>query len=171
MDAWLIFIRIVHVGSAMIWFGGAIIGGFFLAPTAEALGKAGAPFMDHLLRRRGLGVLFPVVATLTILSGAALYWRDSGGLQAAWISSPSGIAFTIGGVAAIIAFIGGFVLIGPGIAAQSAVRQELAMGDGVPSAAQQERLAWAERRLRLADRVDLPLLILAGLTMAVGRYL
>jgi hypothetical protein len=58
---------------------------------------------------------------------------------------------------AILAFIGGFVLIGPGIAAQTAVRQE--------------RLAWAERRLRLADRVDLPLIILAGLTMAVGRYL
>jgi hypothetical protein len=45
------------------------------------------------------------------------------------------------------------------------------MGDGVPSAAQQERLVRAERRLRLADRVDLPLIILAGLTMAVGRYL
>jgi uncharacterized membrane protein len=44
MDAWLIVIRIVHVSSAMIWFGGAIIGGFFLAPTAEALGKAGTPF-------------------------------------------------------------------------------------------------------------------------------
>ena len=42
------------VGSAMIWFGGAIVGAFFLAPTAAALGKAGQPFMDHLMRRRGL---------------------------------------------------------------------------------------------------------------------
>ncbi len=46
----------------MIWFGGAIIGSFFLAPTAAALGKDGAPFMDHLMRRRRMGVLFPVVA-------------------------------------------------------------------------------------------------------------
>jgi len=34
MDAWLILLRIVHVGSAMIWFGGAILAGFFLQPTA-----------------------------------------------------------------------------------------------------------------------------------------
>ena len=45
----------------MIGFGGAIIGSF-LAPTAAALGKDGAPFMDHLMRRRRMGVLFPVVA-------------------------------------------------------------------------------------------------------------
>ena len=32
MDWWLIFLRIVHVGSAMAWFGGAIVGGFFLLP-------------------------------------------------------------------------------------------------------------------------------------------
>jgi hypothetical protein len=170
MDWGLILVRLVHVSSAMIWFGGAIIGGFFLAPTAEALGREGAAFMDHLLRRRRLGALFPIVATLTVLSGAALYWRDSGGLQTAWITSGSGITFTIGGLAAIIAFVGGFILIGPAIAAQTAVRQELAAGDGVPSEAQRERLAWADRRMRLANRIDLPLIILAGVTMAIGRY-
>lgn len=171
MDWWLIVARIVHVGSAMIWFGGAIIGSFFLAPTAAALGKDGAAFMDHLMRRRRMGVLFPVVATLTVLAGAALYWRASGGLQAAWISSPPGLAYTIGGVAAIVSLVGGFILVGPGIATQTAVRQELASGDGVPSESQRERLAWADRRMRLAGRIDLPLLVLAALTMAVGRYL
>ena len=39
MDWFLLGLRVVHVGSAMVWFGGAIIGGFFLGPTAEALGK------------------------------------------------------------------------------------------------------------------------------------
>jgi uncharacterized membrane protein len=51
MDWGLILLRIVHVGSAMTWFGGAIIGSFFLAPTAKALGQAGQPFMDHLITR------------------------------------------------------------------------------------------------------------------------
>ena len=36
MDAWLIVVRIIHVGCAMMWFGGAIIGSFFLQPTAGA---------------------------------------------------------------------------------------------------------------------------------------
>lgn len=92
MDPLLLPLRVLHIGSAMIWFGGAIIGSFFLVPTADALGKAGQPFMDHLLKRRRLGIVFPVVAAITIASGAALYWRDSGGLQAAWITSPTGIA-------------------------------------------------------------------------------
>jgi len=133
MDGWLILVRIVHVGSAMSSFGGAIIAGFFLAPTAAALGQAGQPFMDHLIRRRRMGIFFPIVAAMTILGGAALYWRDSAGLQAAWISSPTGLAFTIGGLAAIAAFVGGLVLIGPSVAEQTAFQNELARGDGVPT--------------------------------------
>lgn len=151
MDWWLIVLRIVHVGSAMAWFGGAIISSFFLLPTAQALGPAGQPFMDQLMNRRRMGIFFPIVAALTILSGAALYWRDSGGLQADWISSPPGLAFTIGGLAAIAAFVGGMILIGPSVAEQSAVRNELAAGDGVPTEAQRERLERADRRMRLAN--------------------
>lgn len=171
MDLLLIFFRIIHVGSAMIWFGGAIVSSFFLQPTVEALGVAGQPFMDHLMNRRKMGIMFPIVAALTILSGAVLYWRDSAGLQLTWITSPTGLAYTVGGLAAIIAFVGGAVLIGPGIAEQTAVRGELAAGDGVPTTEQRDRLDRADGRLKLASRVDLPLLILAGLTMAVARYL
>ena len=171
MDWGLILLRIVHVGSAMAWFGGAIIGSFFLQPTAEALGKAGQPFMEYLMKRRRMGIFFPVVAALTILAGGALYWRDSGGLQVSWITSPTGLAFTIGGLAALAAFFGGLVLIGPSIADQTAVETELARGNGGPTESQRERLARAERRMRLATRLDLPLLSLAGLTMAVARYL
>ena len=171
MDWWLIVFRLVHVVPAMMWLGGAVIGGFFLQPAAAALGPTGQSFMEYLIKRRRMGVFFPVVATSTILGGAALYWVDSGGLQFGWITSPSGMAFTIGGVAALAAFVGGLVLIGPGIAEQNAVHAELARGDGVPTDDQRRRLARAEGRQRLAGRIDMPLLLLAALTMAVARYL
>jgi hypothetical protein len=171
MDWLLIVLRVVHVGSAMAWFGGAVLGSFFLFPTAKALGAAGQPFMDHLTKRRKMGVFFPIVAALTVLAGAALYWRDSNGLDAAWISSPPGLAFTIGGLAAIVAFVGGLILVGPSVAEQTAVGNELAASGGAPSEAQRERLERAERRMQLATRIDLPLILLAGLTMAIGRYL
>lgn len=171
MDLVLILARIVHVGGAMLWFGGAIVGAFFLQPTAAALGASAQPFMEHLMRRRRMGVYFPIVAGLTIVSGAILYWRDSGGLQAAWITSGPGIAFTIGGLAAVSTFVGGMLLIGPAIAAQGAVQAELVRGDGIPTEAQRARLVGAEGKLRLANRIDLPLLVIAALTMAVGRYL
>ena len=172
MDWLLIFLRIAHVGAAMAWFGGAIVGGVFLFPTARALGPEAGPFMDYLTKRRRISVYFPIVAAITILAGLALYWRDSNGLDPAWIASPPGLAFTIGGIAAIVAFVGGMILIGPGAAAQAAVQRELAAsGAAQPNADQQRRLDGAEARLRLASRIDLPLLLVAALTMAVGRYL
>ena len=115
--------------------------------------------------------MFPIVAGLTILSGAVLYWRDSNGLQAAWITSPTGLAFTIGGLAAIGAFVLGGILIGPGVGEQAAVARELAESKAEPTAEQNARLARAAGKLKLAGRIDLPLLLLAGLTMAVARYL
>ena len=91
-------------------------------------------------------------------------------MQPAWITSPSGLSFTIGGIAAIASFIGGLVLVGPSVAEQTAVQTELASGDGVPTEEQRRRLAHADRLMQLATRIDLPLILLAGLTMAVGRY-
>jgi len=92
-------------------------------------------------------------------------------LQLSWITSPTGLAFTIGGLAAILAFVGGALLIGPVVAEQTAVRGEMASGDGMPTAEQRARLDRADGRLKLASRIDLPLLILAALTMATARYL
>lgn len=171
MDWWLLFLRVIHIGSAMVWFGGAIIGGFFLAPTAAALGAAGQPFMDHLMRRRRMGIAFPIAAALTVVAGLGLYWRDSGGLQWAWITSTTGLAFTVGGLAAIASFVLGFVLVAPSVAEQTSVRNELASTGGEPSSAQLARLAHADRLMRLATRIDLPLIVLAGLLMATARYL
>ena len=88
-----------------------------------------------------------------------------------WITSPSGLAFTAGGLAAIAAFVGGLLLIGPSVAEQTTVQTELASADGVPTEAQSQRLERAARKMQLANRIDLPLILLAGLTMAVGRYL
>jgi hypothetical protein len=155
----------------MLWFGGAMIGAFFLAPTAAALGEAGQPFMDYVMRRRRLGVFFPIVAGLTVLAGAALYWRDSSGLQWAWITSPTGVGYTVGGAAAIASFVLGFVLVAPSVMEQTAVRNELASTGGPPTQVQRERLQHADRLMRLASRIDLPLILVAGLTMATARYL
>jgi uncharacterized membrane protein len=59
VDALLIFLRIIHVGSAMTWFGGAIVSAFFLQPTVAALGVAGQPFMEHLMNRPSSESCFP----------------------------------------------------------------------------------------------------------------
>lgn len=171
MDWWLIFLRVAHVGAAMIWFGGAIINSVFLAPTADALGGKAQLFMDHLMNRRRMGIFFPVAAAVTVFAGLTLYWRDSGGFASAWIRTPHGLGYTIGGLAALVSFVLGFVLVAPGVAEQTAVRNELAATGGQPTPEQQQRLERADQRMRLANQIDLPLLLTAGLLMAVARYL
>ena len=171
MDTWLIVFRVVHIVAAAFWVGGAIIGTFFLNPTAKALGPAAQPFMDHLSRQRRIGVFFPIVATLTVVAGAFLYWRASAGLSGTWITSPTGLAFTIGALCGIASLILGGVLVGPSIGEQVAVRNELAAGDGVPTDVQRQRLERAEAKMRLADRVDVPLILAAVVLMATARYL
>ena len=88
-----------------------------------------------------------------------------------WVTSPTGLAFTIGGIAAIVSFALGFILVAPSVALQTAVGNELAASGGEPNAEQRARLERADRLMRLATRVDLPLLLLAALTMATARYL
>jgi hypothetical protein len=61
--------------------------------------------------------------------------------------------------------------VGPSIAAQTAVQKELAASGAQATAPQVETLARADRRMQLANRVDFPLVALAGLMMAVARYL
>ncbi len=154
----------------MAWFGGALIGSFLPAPTAKALGRQAQPFMDHLAKRRRIGVYSPIIAALTILSGAALYWRDSGGLQVSWITTPTGLGFSMGALAGIATFIGGAVLVWPNIAAQTAVQNELAISVAAATDVQRGRLARAGRQMQLADRIDRPLIVTAGVMMAVARY-
>ena len=111
---------------------------FFLFPTAEALGPAAGPFMEHLTKRRRMAAFFPIVAALTILAGAGLYWRDSNGLDPAWITSGPGLAFTIGGLAAIAAFVGGLVISAPRLRPRES-EAELA-ATGVPTDNHRARL-------------------------------
>ncbi len=172
MDVGLLTLRIVHITAAMLWVGGGIVGSFFLDPTAQALGPSAQPFMDHLTRRRRMNIYFPVVAILTVGAGAILYWRDSGGLRTEWITTPTGLAFTAGALAGIGSLVLGALLVGPSLAEVSAVRSELtaAGADAVPTAGQQRRLERAAGRMRLAKRVDLPMILIAVVLMATARY-
>jgi hypothetical protein len=56
------------------------------------------------------------------------------------------------------------------VAELTAVQNELAATGGQPTAQQRERLQRADRRMRLATRIGLPLILFAGLTLAIGRY-
>ena len=56
-------------------------------------------FLDH----PWFSTYITAVELLTVITGFVLFWNASGGLEGVWLTSPTGLAFTVGAVAAVIA--------------------------------------------------------------------
>ena len=74
-DASMVFLRIVHIVTGVIWVGSLFVVVVFVQPSAATLGAAGAPFMSELRRRRFVDVVF-IDAVFTVVAGSFLYWHD-----------------------------------------------------------------------------------------------
>jgi uncharacterized membrane protein len=172
-SAYMIVFRIVHIVSAVLWMGGAVLVNVYVGPTAGELGPAAFPVMKHLVEQRKITTFFKVVSSATVLGGLFLYWHDwhAYGSFGNWLSHPFGVAITIGAVSAIIAwFIGNY-----GIG--KSVEQLVEVGNRVAAAAagppSQEQVATMDRlgaRLKTAGQADLLFLGIAVLAMATARY-
>ena len=171
MDWLQIALRVVHISSGIAWVGGAALFFFYLEPAINKLGPDAEKFVDEVVNKRKLPIYFVAASTLTVAAGLWLYWRDSNGLQGAWIGSPTGIAFTIGGVAALIAWAGGNLLIPRTLTQLSAHVATMKAAGGPPTTEMLATLQAIQHRLRRLGLADLILLGIAVLTMAAARYL
>ena len=165
MDIYIITLRAVHIVAAAFWVGASLSFAFFLEPVAHSLGPAAGGFMTELTEKRRFPIVVAVTSVLAIVAGALLYWRNSSGLEWDWVSTRTGTVFTVGAVAAIVAWLVGFIVLRPGIERTSALSAAAAT-DG----AARDELAQLGRRLRTASLVNAWLIILAALAMAVARY-
>ena len=170
MDWFSVVFRIVHVGSAILWAGGAALFFFYLEPTVNKLGPDAEKFVDEVLNKRKLPVYFAVASTLAVVGGLILYVRDAGGLRL-WLDSTAGTVFTLGAVAGIVAWIGGNALIPSTFIRIQAIAGEIQAADGPPSSELLERLRAGQERLRLIGGIDLALIGFAIVCMESARYL
>ncbi|MGH2685240.1 MAG: hypothetical protein ACRDJP_07230 [Actinomycetota bacterium] len=169
MDWLHISLRIVHIAAGIIWVGSAVFLVVFITPTAKELGPQAGPFMAHLNQRRRMPVVLSASSILTILAGIWLYWRDSDGFDPGWVTSSVGLAFTVGAVAAILAFLLGLVVARPRVVRQGELGA--AMASGTPSQEQVQEMGALQRALRTINILNLALLATAVVAMSVARYL
>lgn len=171
MNAFVIVLRIVHIGFGVFWAGTVLFIATYLEPTTRELGPGAAPVMQGL-DRRGLFTTMPVIALIAILSGATLFWIDSAGFNPAWMGSRPGMAFSIGGLAAILALGVGFTVMRPAMMKMGAL---MASAAGVPEGpARQAHLAPVaalRARLTAGGRWTAALLVVSVVAMSVARYL
>lgn len=163
-------LRLVHVAAGILWAGAAISYLFFVKPSVTAIGAAGPQFMKNLMERRKYPIFMMVTSLLTVLAGGALYWVFSGGFRLAYMTTGAGLGFTIGSVAALIAFLFGAFGIGPTSAKMGALGGQIAASGQGPTPEQIAQMKSLEKRLNFAEQVDFIMLVIAMLTMATARY-
>lgn len=166
----LIALRLAHVVAGVAWVGGAFVMILLVTRTASRRGPDGEEFMTSLLTEGKAARYFELAAITTVLAGSLLYWRASSGLQLGWITSPSGIGFTLGAVAAVISLVWGATLVGPSGKRAAAIQADVAAAGGSPTIAQAAELDSIRRRLNTFAMVDLVLLGTAVVCMATARY-
>lgn len=170
MDAsTLITLRAVHVMAGAFWVGAALMLVAFVAPSARAVGPAGAPFMQRLLGRSRFGEAMGIAGLAATLAGLALLWSSSGGLDPAWVASPGGATMVLASLVGIGALAIGIGVNKPTASRLAALGGALAATGG-PTAAQAAEIAQLQRRLQLGGQWGASLLVVATIGMAVARY-
>ena len=167
MDFVAIGLRIVHIVSGVFWVGGAALFFFYLEPAINKLGPDAEKFVDEVVNRRKIPIYFVTISTLTVLAGVILYWRDYGGID----TSPTGLALGVGGLAALVAWLGGNLLIPKTLGQLTAIAAEMRAAGGPPSGELAARMHATQERLRLIGMIDIVLLVFAVVAMAAARYL
>ncbi len=168
MGALVIALRIVHIFGGVFWGGAIFTLVLFLQPAIKAAGPAGGQVMQRLAAMRFL-VVVPLMAALTVLSGLALFWHDSGG-SAAFMGTPTGIALSVGGTSAIIAFLIGLFAMRPATMRLLEIGRAAQAAGGTPTAEQQAEIPALQKKARTAAVGVSHLVGIAVIAMAVARY-
>ena len=170
MDLYLIVLRIFHIVAGVFWAGGAFALVGFISPAATQAGPAGGKFMQRLTLGTRWIMTVSAAAGVSVLTGVLLYWRASGGLRPEWITTGTGIAFTVGGLAALIALFVGVQVAGNS-RKLAELGQRIEAAGGPPSPQDASQLAALQARLQTLGTVTATLLVITLLTMASARYL
>ena len=161
MAAELLVLRLIHILGGVYWVGAGLFSTFYLAPALKAAGPAAAGAVMSHMQKRHMFTVMPVVAVLTMLSGARLMMIVSAG-DGDWFRHRAGHTYSVAAALAIIAFVMSLVVTRPAMV--KAGKLAHSGGDGATIAALQRRAA-------TATMIAVVFLILAVAGMAIARYL
>ena len=128
----MVVLRILHIVAGVFWVGAVLFLIVFVAPTAREVGPAAGPFIAHLVGRRRATDAILTAAAVTIVAGALMYWRVSGGLDGDWLASETG-SRSRSAPSGIAAFVIGLTVVRP-------------TGNATPALGRATRRAAAHRR-------------------------
>ncbi len=168
--AFLVF-RVAHILLAAIWIGATVFMSFLLMPVINASGPAGGQIMVSL-NRKGLSAFFASLGGLTVLTGIVLFWRFTGGFSPEVSRSSEGMAYTIGGVAGLLAvIIGGSVIGRSAKKAVDLIEKLPTLGDAAQKNALMQEVNTLTQRMSTFGLVVLVLQVAALVAMSIAHYI
>jgi hypothetical protein len=167
MDYYVLFLRILHIGSGVFWVGSTLVLAATITPALKGAGETGQKFVDHLVKHKKFGTNSAGAGSMAGIAGLLLYWRDSQGLTSLWMRSSTGIGFGVGAIFGLIAFIFG-VLTDRKLKAMAELREQL---ESTPSAEKTSQLQILEKQQAAYLKICAGTLTLSLWIMAVSRYL
>jgi uncharacterized membrane protein len=164
-----IILRLIHILAGIFWVGTAFLLAGFLVPTLRVTGREGSRFMQTLMQRQRLQANIAIAMLLTVISGFTMYARISAASHGTWAGTRQGIAFGVGGIAAVLGALAGLLI--SGVAGRRLAALSQSLEAGAPNTEQQAELGRLQRRIGLGTRLAAALLAVAAGSMAIARYL
>jgi uncharacterized membrane protein len=170
MDIYVVILRLIHIFSGIFWVGTSFFTLFFLQPSVRAAGPAGGAVMGRLSSSR-FPMAIGMAALFTVAAGFLLYWKDSGGFQANFITSPAGIMLTLGALGGISAFVVSFSVQMPTTLRMAAIQKEVQASGQPPTPAHMQELQVLQKRMEVSTQWGVIFMIIAVIGMATAREL
>lgn len=171
MEPLFLTMRILHVVVGVFWVGTIVFVALMLMPSVRDAGPDGGKVFLALMRR-GYGIVIPVVALTTLISGFWLYMNMMRTVGPAWAGSMSARVYGVGALAALIAFGLGMSITRPNAKKLTAAMEAMpTTPDGPARAALAESMVAPRARMAAVSPWLAGLLLVAALCMSVARYL
>ena len=171
MDTIMIVLRLIHIGAGVFWGGAIFFTAYLLGPAVQGAGPAGGKVVRQLATAQRFPVVIGMAALLTILSGVGMYWRNNFLSGGTWSSSRPAMAYGVGAVFALIAFITALARIAPTVKALVALGSSVEASGAPATPEQASTLATLQARMASASRMVAANVAIATLVMAIARYL
>lgn len=130
MYLYLLVLRIVHIACGVFWAGTAIFMVFYIFPAAKKAGADGGKIMQAVTGTNKFPEVVVLTAFITVIAGVLLIWHLSAGFTFVWVDSSYGIALSIGGVTALIAFLQALLINMPAIRHTKAISRVITVKGG-----------------------------------------
>ena len=166
-----LILRILHVGGGVFWAGAVLFLSFYVFPAVVKAGPEGGKISQAIMTTNKMPIVLTIIALVTVISGLLLIWDLSNGFKAEWFTSKYGLALTIGGLTALIAFVQGQLVNRPGALRMQEIGKGIALRGGPPTNEEGAELMKIRGRLILSTQWMAIWLGISIVCMAVAQYL